>query len=243
MSALIDDLTQSLDTLLASGTGILASTLRRFLAKVNAAIAVLEARARGNRIFYTSGTPSDAQGMEGDLGVNKDNGDFFEFTGGTFVFLFNARPQAGSGGSYTLPAASPNTRGGSRVGQGLTTTDMDKLTLAYDDSSLGINASGELYVLNSGGNISPASTPANLTARFQGGNRGQRLDWDHSTGASLYYVYRQVNGGAIVALSPVPFNYYVDTFDQTGQYVIYYVAAANSAGESPRAQAVTSNPT
>ncbi len=242
MSQLIDDLTQSMSTLLASGQGILASALRQFQAKVIAAIAVLEARARGNRIFYTSGVPPDALGQEGDLGVNRDNGDFFEFTGGTFLFLFNARPQAGSGGSYTLPAASPNTRGGSRVGQGLTTTDTDRLTVNYDDSSLGINASGELYVLNNGGNISTASTPTNLTAYFVPGNGGQRLDWDHSTGASLYYVYRRVNNGATVALSPVPFNYYLDTYDQAGLYVEYYVTAANSAGESPRAVTVTRIP-
>lgn len=60
-----------------------------------AAIAILEARARGNRIIYNNGRPDDALGEEGDLGVNRANGDFYEFTAGTFHFLYNSAGRAG----------------------------------------------------------------------------------------------------------------------------------------------------
>ena len=93
MSLLTDDLLQSLGVLLRSGASIPASDLRAFQAQMIAAIAVLEARDRGNTIHYASGTPDDALGQEGDLGVNVLNGDVFRFTGGTFVFLFNLLPR------------------------------------------------------------------------------------------------------------------------------------------------------
>lgn len=274
MSALIDDLTQSMSTLLASGSGILASTLRQFQAKVIAAIAVLEARARGNRIFYTRGVPADALGMEGDLGVNKDTGDFFEFTGGAFVFLFNARPQAGGGGgdSYTLPAATITSLGGVMVGEGLAVASNGvlstplasatrigavkvgtRLTISpsgylnvpvasdtvagvvkIDTNTLQMN-NGVLSVNTSSGNISPAATPTNVLAVRDQPRTQTHISWDAMPGASLYQLYRQVNGGPWSQITIVPYNFFNDTSGegQSDQFVLYRVTSANSAGESP----------
>ena len=77
MSLLTDDLLQSLNTLLRSGNQIPATDLRAFQAQMIAALAVLEARARGNTIHYSEGAPPAALGLEGDLGVNEVTGDFF----------------------------------------------------------------------------------------------------------------------------------------------------------------------
>lgn len=95
MSKLTDTLSDSLQTLLASGQQIPALNVRNWGAQVIGAIAILEARARGNEIHYTSGVPGNALGLEGDLGVNKLTGDFFQFTGGQFVFLFSGAGKAG----------------------------------------------------------------------------------------------------------------------------------------------------
>ncbi len=89
MSALTDTLLTAQDTLLADAQEIAATDMRAFTSLLIGAIGTLEGRARGNRIFYTSGKPGDALGMEGDLGVNQDTGDFYAFAGGTFNFLFN----------------------------------------------------------------------------------------------------------------------------------------------------------
>lgn len=99
MTPLIDDLTAAMEALLADGIEIPASDLRLYEAKVIAAIAALEARARGNRIHYTAGVPDDAMGMEGDMALNKANGDVYQFTGGTFSFLFNILPTRPASGS------------------------------------------------------------------------------------------------------------------------------------------------
>lgn len=96
MSLITDNLLLSLDILLGSGKEIPATDLRAFQAQMIAAIAVLEARARGNTIHYSEGVPAAALGLEGDLGVNRATGDFYEFTGGAFVFLFNGVGKEGA---------------------------------------------------------------------------------------------------------------------------------------------------
>jgi hypothetical protein len=93
----VDELTASMEELLASGREIPAVDLRIFQAKMIAGLATLNARARGNRIFYVDGLPDDGMGLEGDLAVNKLSGDFFEFKAGTFGFLFNVVPRAVAG--------------------------------------------------------------------------------------------------------------------------------------------------
>jgi hypothetical protein len=89
----INDLTESMETLLASDQEIPASDMRLFQAKMIAGLAMLNARTRGNKIFYTAGPPSNALGQPGDLGIDKVSGDFSEFKGGKFVFLFNVKPR------------------------------------------------------------------------------------------------------------------------------------------------------
>lgn len=95
MSALTEALTGAMNTLLRSGAEIPAADLRAFEAQVIAAVATLEARARGNTIHYTQGTPPNSLGLEGDLGVDEVAGDFFRFTDGAFHFLFNGVGKAG----------------------------------------------------------------------------------------------------------------------------------------------------
>ncbi|HET9504171.1 MAG TPA: hypothetical protein VFO93_11565 [Hymenobacter sp.] len=135
MSLLTNDLTRSMQELLASGQRMPAQDLRAFQAKMIAALALLEARARGSQIFYTSGPPAATLGLAGDLAVDRLTGSFYQHTGGAFELLFTAAaptlPAPAAGGSlpllslvrqaagqveFLLPAGHATTLGKYRVG-------------------------------------------------------------------------------------------------------------------------------
>jgi hypothetical protein len=107
MSLLTDDLTRSMEALLASSQRIPAKDLRTFQAKMIAALALLEARARGSQIFYTSGPPAATLGLEGDLAIDRLTGSFYQRKGGAFELLFTAAaPTLPTAGGSSLPLLS-----------------------------------------------------------------------------------------------------------------------------------------
>lgn len=139
----------------------------------------------------------------------------------------------GGGGSYTLPAASATVRGGIKIGPGITVDADGAASVKYDSNTLGIRPDGTLYVLTTSGDISPAATPTNLVAQLS--NSGYTCDaaWDAMPGATLYQLYRSVNGGPWSLVASVPYSHFTDNSGVTANtYTRYYVTAANSLGES-----------
>jgi hypothetical protein len=140
-----------------------------------------------------------------------------------------------SGGGSALVPATTTTLGGLIVGPGLQVDPATgQVSLKIDSTTLGQRADGTLYVLTTSGNISPAATPTNLTAVLSNGGYSAVLTWDAKAGATLYQVYRSINGGPWRLLVGVPYNYYTDNSGDTGggSFSLYRVTAANSLGES-----------
>jgi hypothetical protein len=137
-------------------------------------------------------------------------------------------------GGVALTPATTTALGGLLVGPGLQVDSTGQVSLKIDTSTLGQRADGTLYVPTTSGNISAAATPTNLTAVLSNGGYTANLNWDAKPGATLYQVYRQVNGGPWALVVGVPYNYFVDTSGVTGggTYTLYRITAANSLGES-----------
>jgi hypothetical protein len=137
------------------------------------------------------------------------------------------------GGGAIIPATT-TALGGLMVGAGLQVDGTGQVSLKIDASTLGLRADGTLYVPTTSGNISAAATPTNVTAVLSNGGYTATLNWDAKPGATLYQVYRQVNGGPWALVVGVPYNYFVDTSGVTGggTYTLYRITAANSLGES-----------
>lgn len=135
--------------------------------------------------------------------------------------------------SAQLPATTA-ALGGLIVGPGLKVEASGKVSLKIDSNTLGQQADGTLYVPTTSGNISPAATPTNVTAVLSNGGYTANLSWDAKPGATLYQVYRQVNGGPWTLIVGIPYNYFVDTSGVTGggTFTLYRITAANSLGES-----------
>ena len=107
MSTLTDQLLAQLPTLIRTNGRTTAADVRAFETQMIAAIAQLETRARGTRIHYANGVPDAKLGQEGDMGVNRLTGDYYQFTNGAFVLLFNAfAPGGTSAGAATYLAGA-----------------------------------------------------------------------------------------------------------------------------------------
>ncbi|MDB5269653.1 MAG: hypothetical protein JWP58_2693 [Hymenobacter sp.] len=106
MSALTDNLLAQLPTLIRTNGRTTAADVRAFETQMIAAIAQLETRARGTRIHYANGVPAAALGQEGDMGVNRLTGDYYQFTNGAFVLLFNAFAPGGAAAAATYLAGA-----------------------------------------------------------------------------------------------------------------------------------------
>lgn len=141
----------------------------------------------------------------------------------------------GNGSPYTLSAATPTALGGLIVGAGLQVDGTGKVSLKIDTNTLGQRADGTLYVLTSSGNITAAATPTGVTAVRDHPRTGTMVRWDAMPGATFYQVYRSENGGPWGLIAGIPYNYHFDNQapGQGDQFVLYYVVAANSAGQSP----------
>ena len=106
MSTLTDNLLAQLPTLIRTNGRTTAADVRAFETQMIAAIAQLETRARGTRIHYASGVPDAAPALEGDMGVNRLTGDYYQFTNGAFVLLFNAFAPGGAAAAATYLAGA-----------------------------------------------------------------------------------------------------------------------------------------
>lgn len=144
-----------------------------------------------------------------------------------------AAPPTSNPGGGPVPAATTTTLGGVIVGPGLQVEGSGKVSLKVDPSTLGLRADGTLFVPTTSGNISPAATPTNVTAVLSNGGYTCTINWDAKAGATLYQVYRQVNGGPWTLVVGVPYNYFVDGSGVTANtFALYRITAANSVGES-----------
>ena len=83
-------------------------------------------------------------------------------------------------------------------------------------------------------------TPAGLSANPGNGNVG--LDWNDTTGAVGYRVYRSTGGGAAVQIADVATSNYTDTTVVNGTTYTYTVTAYNTTGESAPSTGVTATP-
>jgi hypothetical protein len=137
-----------------------------------------------------------------------------------------------SGGTQLSPATTTSL-GGLLVGAGLQVDGTGKVSLKIDTNTLGQRADGTLYVPTTSGNISAAATPTNVMAILSNGGYTCTINWDAKPGATLYQVYRSVNGGPWALIVGVPYNYFVDGSGVTANtYTLYRITAANSLGES-----------
>jgi hypothetical protein len=136
-------------------------------------------------------------------------------------------------GGAAMTPATPTALGGLIVGPGLQVDGTGQVSVKIDPSTLGQRADGTLYVPTTSGNISPAATPTNVTAVLSNGGYTCTINWDAKPGATLYQVYRSVNGGPWALVVGVPYNYFVDNSGVTANtFTVYRITAANSTGES-----------
>jgi hypothetical protein len=181
----------------------------------------------------------------------QDSVDYTDDSAGTLQILASAGVQAGevvqycwltAGGiSAGLSPATTTTLGGVIVGPGLAVDGDGTVRLKIDPDTLGLLPDGTLYVLTSSGNVSVAAMPQNVVATASTRTRITTIRWDSVTGASLYQIFRSVNGSGFQQIGIVPYPRLEDYTDNVGQYVRYYVVSANSAGQSPASAIVVAS--
>jgi len=111
----------------------------------------------------------------------------------------------------------------------------------YESVGMG-NGDGMDLVVNGTvgtGSPTPPAAPANLTA--MPGDAQVDLDWDASTGADNYKVYRGTGGNYYWQASPTD-TFWTDTSVTNGTTYWYYVTAENTAGESGQSNVVSATP-
>ena len=182
MPGFAQQLTALLPTLIRSnGIGGLttAADMRAYESQVIQAVAALELRARGSRIFTGDlvGSPPDpAMGLEGDLFIERTILDLYTYLTGQWVFLVNLKPRPspgpGPGGSVQKLYAT--------TGQN---TDGSLTQKAASDAlaALPIRLSGGANSLVAGaaGNTIASAT---LESAILGGNGNRILEQSHDSG-------------------------------------------------------------
>ena len=168
--------------------------------------------------------------LENALFVNTDSGRIF-LRGSTTLIPDYVIPPGGAVIDERSKVMAPTA---TKVGPGLSLAADGTINLKLDSATLGVNASGNVYVAAVAGNISASATPTNVTAVRDQPRTKTTIRWDAKAGATLYQVYRASDGGPWTFIAGVPYPYFVDTSSSGGSngYVVYRVTSANSIGES-----------